>query len=103
MLHMLRATECLLADRLGLRPIVARTLSVFSSVHTVLTLPPGFLVCCRNCGLKLLYPFYDGVVIRNLSMSPNVRMPSEYLLCCYRRIIIFKKVSAANAQCTADH
>jgi hypothetical protein len=40
---MLRATECLRADRLGLRPIAARNLSVFSGVRKVLTLPSGFL------------------------------------------------------------
>jgi hypothetical protein len=39
---MLRATECLRADRLGLRPIAARALSMFSGVRTVLTLPSGF-------------------------------------------------------------
>jgi hypothetical protein len=40
---MLKATECLRADLLGLRPIAARALSMFSDVRTVLTLPSGFL------------------------------------------------------------
>jgi hypothetical protein len=40
---MLKATECLRADLLGLRPIAARALSMFSDLRTVLTLPSDFL------------------------------------------------------------
>jgi hypothetical protein len=86
---MLRETECLRADRLGLRPMAARTLSMLSEVRTVLTLPP--VVYCRSCGSKLLYPVLDGVAVRNLSVSPNVKMPSEYSLRCYHRVVILNK------------
>jgi hypothetical protein len=40
---MLRAIECLRAYPLGLRPIAARDLSMFSRFGTVLTMPSGFL------------------------------------------------------------
>ena len=40
---MLRATEYLCADRLGLQTLVAPTLSTFFGVRTVLTLPSGIL------------------------------------------------------------
>jgi hypothetical protein len=40
---MLRAAECLRADGLGLRPIAASVLSMFSGVRTVLILPSGVL------------------------------------------------------------
>jgi hypothetical protein len=40
---MLKATECLRADRLVLRPIAARALSTFTGVRTVLTLTSGFV------------------------------------------------------------
>jgi hypothetical protein len=40
---MVRATESLRADRLGLRQIVARNPAVPFGVRTVRTAPPGFL------------------------------------------------------------
>jgi hypothetical protein len=86
---MLRATECLRADRLWLRPIAASALSMFSGDRTVLTLPSGFFICCRSRGSKRLYPYLDGVAIRNRSMSPNVKMSFEYLLRWYHRVVIF--------------
>jgi hypothetical protein len=43
LLDMLRATDYVLVGNLGLRQIAARTLSMFSGVGTVLTLPSGFL------------------------------------------------------------
>jgi hypothetical protein len=60
---MLRATECLRADRLGLRPIAARALSIFSRVRTVLTLPEGFL-------------FVAEAVVRNLCTDFLMVLPT---------------------------
>jgi hypothetical protein len=63
---MLRATECLRADRLGLRPLVARALSVFSGVRKVLTLPPGSLFVSeavfRNFYTQFLMVLRSGTV-----------------------------------------
>jgi hypothetical protein len=44
LLDILRAIVCLYADRLGLRPITDRDLSIFSGVRTVLTLPSRVLL-----------------------------------------------------------
>jgi hypothetical protein len=79
LLDMLRATECLSADGLGLRPTAARALSKFSGVRTVLTLPSSFLFAAEAV-VRNFYAFLDSVVIRNRSMSPSVKMSSEYLL-----------------------
>jgi len=67
---MLRATECLRTDILGLRPTAGRTLSVFSGIHTLLTLLRVFFFSClRSRGSKLLYPVLDYVAVGNPSGS----------------------------------
>jgi hypothetical protein len=67
------------ADRLWLRPIAARVISIFSGVSTVLTLSPGFLFVAEAVDRN---PVLDNV-IRNRSMSLGVKMSSEYLLRWY--------------------
>jgi hypothetical protein len=91
------------ADRLWLRPVASRTLSVFSGIRTVLTLAFRFFIRCRSRGSKLVYPFLEGVAIRKCSVSPNVKMSSEYLLRWYHESLFFKNVSTAMALCTAEH
>jgi hypothetical protein len=91
------------ADRLGLRPVASRTLSVFSGIRTVLTLAFRFFICCRNRGSKLVYPFLEGVAIRKCSVFSNVKLSSEYLLRWYHgSVVFFKNISTANARCSAD-
>jgi hypothetical protein len=63
------------ADHLGLRPIAARALSMFSGVRTVLTLPSGFL-------------FVAEAVVRNFCtqfLSVALVSQSLYLLKTYLR------------------
>ena len=91
------------ADRLGLRPIAARALSMFSGVRTVLTLPSGFL-------------FAAEAVVRNFCTQFMIMLQSGTFQClsvlkCHLNIccvgitesLFFKNVSTANARCTADH
>jgi hypothetical protein len=63
---MLSATECLRADRLVLRPIATRALSMFSGVRTVLTLPSGLLsvveALARNFCTHFLIVLLSGTV-----------------------------------------
>jgi len=61
-----------------------------------------YFVCCRSCGSKLLYPILDGVAIGNPSMSPNVKMPSEYCVAIIV-LLVLENISMVNARCTADH
>jgi hypothetical protein len=86
---MLRVTDCLCADRLGLRPIAARTLNVFRCPHSSDS-AFRFFICSRSRGSKLLCPVLDGVAIRNCSVSPNVEMSSEYLLRWYHSLYFLK-------------
>lgn len=75
MIDALNSTECPRPDHLGQRPVADR----------------NFLnVCCSNCG-SILYTVLVGVAIRNLSMSPNVKMQSEYSLRCYHKVVIEQK------------
>lgn len=73
----MRETECLHAHRLGLRPIAARTLSMFSGVRAVLTLPPGFVCLLQKLWFVTFRP-NSCVAMRNLSMSLSAKMQSEY-------------------------
>ena len=66
---MVRATECLRADRLGLWPIVTRNPAVPSGVPHGSDCASGVFIYYRSRGSKVLYPVFDGVAIRNRSVS----------------------------------
>jgi hypothetical protein len=79
LLDMLRATEYLLADRLGLRPLAARALSMFSGVRIILTLPSGIFFIAeavvRNFSTHFLMVLRSGPVPcpPMLKCQPNIR------------------------------
>lgn len=77
LLDMLRATDCMHDDHLGLQPIVGH-IFIFLLYSDSSYTTSRLIICYRNCGSKLLSPIFDGM-IGNLSMSQNVRMPSEWI------------------------
>jgi hypothetical protein len=99
---MLRTTECLRANRLGLRPIATRALSVFSDIRKVLTPPSGILFVAEaeigNFCTHFLIVLRSGTI-------PCLSMLKCLNICCVgiTESLFIKKVSTANARFTADH
>jgi hypothetical protein len=98
---MLRATECLRADCLGLRPIAARALSMFSGVSTVLTLPSGFLFVAEAVVRYLCTQFL--IVLRSGTVPCLPTLQCRQNICRVGITEFLKNVCKANARCTADH
>ena len=61
----LRATECLRTDLVGLWPIAARTILMYDPAYWI-------CVCCRRRASKFQYPVLDVAAIRNRSMPPQM-------------------------------
>ena len=101
---MLRATECLRADRVWLRSIAARDLSMFSGVRTVLSLPSGFLFVVKAVVRNFCTQFLK--VLRS-GTNPCLPMLKCRLNICYVgiTIVILKKSvrRTHGVQPIADH
>jgi hypothetical protein len=98
---MLRATECLRADRLGLRPIAARAFSMFSGVSTVLTLPSGFLFVAEAVVRNFCTHFLKGLQSGTVPCLSVLKCRIN--ICCVGVTEFLKNVCIANARCTAYH
>ena len=87
---------------MGLRPIVARNLSVFSGVLTVLTVPPGFkfvAVVVRNFYTQFL------MMLRSVTVLCLPLLKCRLNIRCVAVIeqLFVKDVSTVNARRTADY
>jgi hypothetical protein len=99
---MLRATEYLRADRLGLRPIAARALSMHSGVRTVPTLPSGFLFVAEAVVRNFCTHFL--MVLRSGTVPCLPVLKCRLNICCVgiTESLFWNNISTANARCTAD-
>ena len=100
---MLRATECLRADRLGLRPIAARALSMFSGVRTVRTLPSGFLLVAEAVVRIFCTQFLMVLRSGTVPCLPMLKLRLNICCVCITESLFLKNVSTVSARCTADH
>ena len=91
------------ADRLWLRPIAARALSMFSGVRTVLPLPSGFLFVAKAVVRNLCTQFLMVLRSGTVSCLPMLKLRLNICCVCITESLFLKNVSTVNARCTGDH
>jgi len=57
---------------------------------------------CRSCGLKLLYPVVDGIVIRNLYLPQSIEMAFECMFSCCQSLFL-DTICTVNLAWTTEH